>query len=233
MATLIALAAFPQSALFAVEHIEVAGATILAPGTVSAIAGLRHGDRLFAIDAGGAVRRLQSDPRIKSADVRVRPPRTVEVLITERRPVVALVVGDQFALLGDDLIVVALISIPAGLPEVVDRLGGRPWARAGSPVASEAARLAIAALPAIPPVLGSDLRRIVVAAGGDLTLVLRSGLVVRAGGSSGLVERLAQVPQVLEILRGRGVEVSAIDLRYAGSIAVTQSPGGEGRPGVE
>lgn len=229
MATLIALAAFPQSALFTVEHIEVAGATILAPGTVSDIAGLRRGDRLFGIDASGAMRRLQSDPRIKTADVRVRPPRTVEVVITERRPVVALVVGDQFALLGDDLIVVALISIPTGLPEVVDRLGGSPWARAGSPVASEAARLAIAALPAIPPVLRSDLQRIVIAAGGDLTLVFRSGLVVRAGGSSGLVERLAPVPQVLEALRGRGVEVSAIDLRYAGSIAVTQAPGGEGR----
>jgi cell division protein FtsQ len=229
MAVLIAIAAFPQSALFTVDQIEVGGTSRLPPATVMAIAGLTRGERLFAVDAGAAARRLRADARIKAAHVEIRPPRTVLVRIVEREPVVALTLGAGFALLGDDLVVAAVSRDASGLPEVIDRTHAVSWARPGAPVASAAARTAVAALPAVPPAMRADLRRIVVAAGGDLTLVLRSGVEVRAGGLAGLADRLAQVPHVLEALRARHVAASAIDLRYAGSIAVTLDTGGEGR----
>lgn len=229
MAVLIAIAAFPQSALFSVEEIVVSGASRLRPETVVALAGLTRGDRLFAVDSGAVLRRLRADAGIKAADLHIRPPRTVLVQIVERVPVVALASGSEFALLGDDLVVVAVGPDTAGLPEVVDRLRPVPWAQPGAPVASAAARTAVAALPAVPPAMRDDLRRILVAAGGDLTLVLRGGIEVRAGGLTGLADRLAQVPQVLAALRSRGMIASAIDLRYTGSVAVTLASGGEGR----
>jgi cell division protein FtsQ len=229
MAILIAIAAFPQSALFTVEQIAVSGTFRLQPATVIALAGLTRGERLFAVDAGAALRRLLADARIKAAHVEIRPPQTVLVRIVERVPVVALAAGVGFALLGDDLVVVAVGPDAAGLPHVVDRVRTVPWARPGAPVASEAARTAVAALPAVPPELRADLQRIVVAAGQDLTFVLRGGIEVRAGGPAGLADRLAQVPRVLEALRARNVTASAIDLRYAGSIAVTLATEGEGR----
>ncbi len=229
MAALIALAAFPQSALFTVDRIEVAGAEGLAPEVVAEIAGLRHGERLFAVDSAGALQRLRADPRIRAADVQVKPPRTVSVRIAERRPVVALAVGAQFAVLGDDLVVVSVGPSGHGVPEVVDRIRPVPWTRAGAPVASRAAQIAIAVLPAIPGSLRADLARIVVSPGPDLTLVLQSGLEIRAGGPSGIAERLAEVPQVLAALHARGQAAAALDLRYAGSIAVTLATGGEAR----
>lgn len=229
MAVLIATAAFPQSALFTVDQIAVVGTSRLLPATVIAISGLTRGERLFAVDAGAALRRLRADARIKAAHVEIRPPHTVLVRIVERVPVVALAAGAGFALLGDDLVVVAVGPDASGLPEVVDRIRAVPWARPGAPVVSGAARTAVAALPAIPPAMRADLQRIVVAAGQDLTLVLRSGIEVRAGGPTGLADRLAQVPHVLEALRARNITASAIDLRYAGSIAVTLATGGEGR----
>ncbi len=229
MAALLALAAFPQSSLFTVERIDVDGANTLTPGSVGGIAGLRRGERLFAVDSSAALQRLRADPRIKTAEVRLRPPNTVFIVITERRPVVALAVGAGFALLAEDLVVVALSDDAGGLPVVVDHVAGVAWARPGAPAASEGARLAVAALPVIPPALRGDLRRIVVAPGGDFTIVLRTGLEVRAGGSAGLADRLAQVPQILDALRAKGLGASSLDLRYAGSVVIRPSSGGEAR----
>ncbi|MDR7420088.1 MAG: FtsQ-type POTRA domain-containing protein [Armatimonadota bacterium] len=227
MAALIALAAFPQSALFAIERLDVRGASMLAPETIATIAGLREGARLFAVDAEDVLRRLKADPRIKDAAILIKPPRTIRLDVVERRPLVALAVGDAFALLGDDLVAVAVGPDSAGLPEVVDRIRPVPWARAGAPVASDAARAVLTVLPNIPAAIRVGLRQIIVAPGSDFTLVLRSGLRIRAGGPAGLAERLAGVPAVLEALRARDIAVAALDLRYAGSIAVTLSTGGE------
>ncbi len=229
MAALLALAAFPQSALFTVDRIDVDGATTLTPASIAEIAGLRRGERLFAVDSTAALQRLRADPRVKRVELRLRPPNTVSIVITERQPVVALAVGARFALLAEDLIVVALGDDAGGLLEVRDLAGGVAWARPGAPVASEGARLAIAVLPVIPPSLRGNLKRVVVAPGGDFTFVLRTGLEVRAGGSAGLAERLAQVPQILDALRAKGLGASSLDLRYAGSVVIKPSSGGEAR----
>jgi cell division protein FtsQ len=229
MAALLALAAFPQSALFAVDRIEVDGMSALPPDDVAALAGLRRGERLFAVDADGVLRRLRADPRIKDAAVQIRPPGTVRVRIVERRPVIALLVGRAFALLGDDLITIAIRPEAGTVPEVVDRIRAIPWARPGAPVASPGARVAVATLPKIPSPLRVDLRRLIVSPGPELTMTLRSGLEIRAGGPAGLAERLSEVPRVLAALRAQGVVPAALDLRYTGSIAVTPATEGEGR----
>jgi cell division septal protein FtsQ len=228
MASLVALAAFPQSALFVLDRIEVAGAETLSPEAVIAISGLRAGQRLFAVDAAGAVRRLRADPRIRAAEVRLRPPRAALVTVEERRPVMALVVGAGFALVDEHLVAVALARDAGGLPEVVDRSGRTAWARAGAPVPSEAARVALAALGDLPSWLRGDLRRMAVGPAADLTLSTRSGLELRAGGLAGLQQRLAQVPEIIDTLRARAMTVSVIDLRYEGSVAVKATRGGEG-----
>jgi len=229
MAVLIAAAAFPQSALFTLERVEVRGATTIAPDEIIALAGVRTGERLFAVDVGQAARRLQAHPRIKTAAVRVRPPRAAIITIVERRPVIALAAGDHALLVDEDLMVVAAVADGRGLPEVIDRAGRTPLARPGDHAPSEGARVAVAALALMPLPLRDDVVRIVVAAGPDLTLITRAGLEIRAGGLAGLSDRLAQVPQVLDALRARRLSVAAIDLRYAGSIVVRPTTGGDGR----
>ncbi len=229
MAVLIAAAAFPQSALFTLERVEVRGATTIAPDEIIALAGVRTGERLFAVDVGQAARRLQAHPRIKTAAVRVQPPRAAIITIVERRPVIALAAGDHALLVDEDLMVVAAVADGRGLPEVIDRAGRTPLARPGDHAPSEGARVAVAALPLMPLPLRDDVVRIVVAAGPDLTLITRAGLEIRAGGLAGLSDRLAQVPQVLDALRARRLSVAAIDLRYAGSIVVRPTTGGDGR----
>lgn len=233
MAALLALAALPQSALFAVDRVEVSGASSLSVDAVIARAAIRRGERLFAVDAEAAARRLRSDPRVREAQVRLRPPRTIAIAIVERRPVIALAIPGGYALVADDLIAVEVRGAPGALPVVVDRARADEQPRAGLPVEGPGVRAAVEALPAIPPELRGGLATIVVAPGGDLTLVMRSGLHIRAGGVSGLAERLARVEQVLAALRARGVSAAAVDLRYAGSIAVQLDTGRRSPGGVE
>jgi cell division septal protein FtsQ len=81
----------------------------------------------------------------------------------------------------------------------------------------------------VPAALRATLRRIEVAAGPDVTLLLASGLEIRVGGPATAAERLATVPDLIAALRVRGAVPASIDLRYAGSVAVRLAPGGEVR----
>jgi len=231
MAGLIAAAALPQSALFTLDRVDVQGATVLASDEIVTAAGLRVGERLFSIDATRTARRLEAHPRIKAATVRLKPPRAAVITIIERHPMIALAAGDHVLLVDEELMVVAAApaSAPrATLPEVIDR-GAVVLARPGQAVLSSGARAALAALTDMPSWLRAEVVRIIVDGGSDLTLVTRAGVQIRAGTPAGLADRLAQLPQVLEVLRGRGVRVVTIDLRYAGSIVVMPATGGDGR----
>lgn len=234
MAGLIAAAALPQSALFTLDRVDVQGATVLTSHEVITAAGLRLGERLFSIDATRTAKRLEAHSRIKAATVRVKPPRAALITIIERHPLFALTVGEHALLVDDELMVVATAPASAGqvrLPEVIDRglVGAASLVRPGNVVLSSGARAAVVGLAQLPSWLRAEVVRIIVDAGSDLTLVTRAGLHIRAGTPAGLADRLAQLPQVLEALRGRGVRVVTIDLRYAGSIVVMPATGGDGR----
>lgn len=231
MAVLIALAAFPQSALFTVDRVEVQGTRRLSSAEVVELSAVRRGERLFATDGEAVMRRLEADPRIKSAAVRLRPPRGVVITITERVPIAAAAIGSRFALVDEEAFAVALADGPGGLPEVVDNSGMHPLERRGVAAVTAGIRSALAALPVIPEQLRADLIRVVVDPGQDLTLVMRSGLSIRAGKALGLPERLGQVPELLATLRGKQVFPAVLDLRYSGSVVITPAgatPSGAG-----
>ena len=229
MAALCAAASLPQSSLFAIERIDVTGAITLDGSTIRTLSGLRPGQRVFAVDAAAVAARLTTHPRIKTAAVRVRPPHAMSIAIVERRPVIAVVLGDEFALVDQELMVVEVGPDPGDLVRVVDRSGRSGWVRPGTRASSDAGKTALDALAALPDVLAADVFKVIVAPGPDLTFVMRSGLEVRAGGPSGLSDRLAQVPGLLAALRARRLSVASIDLRYAGSIVVRPVAGGEAR----
>lgn len=229
MATLLALATFPQSAFFTVERIEVHGAQTIPAAEVIELSGIRRAERLFAVEAAAVLRRLRADPRIRDAAVLLRPPRTVFITITERRPVAALVVGSGFARVADDKVVVAITPDSGGLPEIEDRTSPSARVRPGHSVASDALRAALLAMDSVPEHLAGDLKRIVVAVGLDLTFVMRSGLEIRAGGLPGLADRLGQVPGILDALRAKGIRPLALDLRYGGSVVVRPFGAGDAR----
>lgn len=229
MAALFAAAALPQSSLFLIDRIDVTGTVALDAPSVRTLSGLRPGQRLFAVDAAAVAARLATHPRIKTAVVRVQPLHGMSIDIVERRPVMAVVVGDAFALVDEDLMVVEVGPDPGDLVRVIDRTGHLGWVRPGTRVSSDVGNTALGAVAAVPEPMAADIIQVMVASGPDLTFIMRTGLQIRAGGLSGLSDRLAQVPGLLAALRVRRLSVASIDLRYAGSIVVKPLPGGEAR----
>ncbi len=229
MAGLLAVVSVPGSAFFQVRRLEVTGARILSPDAVAAVAGIAPGRPLITIRPADAQARLQAHPRISAARVRVRWPDAVEIEVTERIPRVAVGSGGQFALVGDDGIVVAVAADPAGLPVVDDRVAPPQVLVPGARMATGAVRAALGILDALPTPMAARLTRVVVREGGDLAMVFAPDLVVRAALREDLPERLARLPEMLEALVARGIVPRSVDLRYAGSLVVVPVRGGDVR----
>jgi cell division protein FtsQ len=229
MAGLLAAVTTSQSAAFEVRRIVVTGAHALPPQAVAAIAGIARGRPLFAVRAAEAAARLQAHPRIRAARVGVRWPDLVVIEIVERVPRLAVRVGQRYALVGDDDVVVDVVEGPGGLPSVDDRVRRPVELRPGMRVTSPATRAARLVVEALPAGMRARLARVVVGDGGDLVLEFSPGPVVRAALRADLPDRLAHLPQVLEALRTRGIVPEAVDLRYAGSLVVTPGRAGDGR----
>ncbi len=227
---LCAVAAFPGSALFALDRVTVRGTANLTADDVLRRIGIRPGDSAFQVDAAAIRRRLREDPRIADAAVALAFPHRLTVTIRERAPVAALASGDGYVLLGADGVAIARAAAPGpALPLVVDRLH-LPWVQPGTPVPSARVRFGVSAAAALPP----DLRSIVIGArvdtAGDVELETRDGVWLKLGDAQGLAERLELAPRVLAAIQARGIRARYLDLRVPGSVVVMPETGQEKPP---
>jgi hypothetical protein len=131
-ASLIALFVYAAltSAPWRLGGYTVRGAGYLTPEEVLAAAGLTMGENLFALDCGGAARRLSASPRIKSARVERRLPGEVVITIEERPAAAAVILnGEPYKVAADG---VALEPLSTGYEELTwlvgtqFRVGGDP-----------------------------------------------------------------------------------------------------------
>jgi cell division protein FtsQ len=83
---------------FAVRQIEVGPTSRVSADEIRALAGVRIGDRLLAIDPDGVAARLATHPWILAARVRRQLPSTLEVEVTERQAVASALLGALYLL---------------------------------------------------------------------------------------------------------------------------------------
>lgn len=88
------------AAYFAVDTIEIEGATRLSEAEILAAAGVEPGMNVFAVDVDDAASRLGSHPWVAEAEVTRRLPRSVAIQVLERK-VEALVLFDVPYLVDD------------------------------------------------------------------------------------------------------------------------------------
>ena len=87
------------SSLFAVREVAVRGTARLSPEQVRRAAAVPPGRPLLRVDAAAVRRRVAALPAVSSVDVHRSWPRTLQLQVTERRPVAALPDGDRVGLL--------------------------------------------------------------------------------------------------------------------------------------
>jgi cell division protein FtsQ len=164
-----------RSAAFHARSVEVSGLSQLTRDAVVGRAGVSTSTNVVWLDEAAVERRLELDPWIAAADVRVAFPWTIEITVLERSPVAVAIDGDAG-------VVVAADGTPLGEPNGLRRLPRIELpipAMSEDPVAS--ARGAALALAAMPRELRARVASVSVLADHTLELRMDDGVVVRYG----------------------------------------------------
>jgi cell division protein FtsQ len=195
-----------RSALFDVDHIDVAGTFLVSPAEAAEAAGPLQRVPLAEVDTTAAAQRVEALPFVRSARVARVFPNRVRIRVTERMPVAfAIRPAGGFALLDDTGRVLAdRPDRPADLPEVTGTGDVPPpgeWLGTARP--------ALAAYLALTEPLR---RQVSVAAAEGESVTLRvGGRDVRFGPPDHLEAKVAALGALLDHLGDR--PVVALDVR--------------------
>ena len=203
-----------RTSVFDVRGIEVTGANHLHRPRIVRIAGVSSATNALWLDEGVAERRLEAEPWIADADVRVTLPLTVEIVVHERTPV-AVARGTVTSLMAADGTVLGSGTVPRGLPVI--ELGGAGSVEGIRPSPAGAAR----AIGAMGPSLRAQVARVRVLLDGTLEIRLRGGPIVRFGRPEDAERKVETIRRVLAWAGSEGPPLRTISVVSALAPAAT------------
>jgi cell division protein FtsQ len=203
-----------RSSAFDVRGIEVSGADHLHRPEIARIAGVSNTTNALWLDEGVAERRLEAEPWIADADVRVTLPLTVEIAVRERSPV-AVARGAATSLMAADGTALGSGRIPRGL--AVIELGGMGTVEGIRPSPVGAAKV----LGAMAPDLRARVARVRVLLDGTLELRLRGGPTVRFGTPDDAERKVVAIGRMLAWAGSKGTPLRTLSVVSASAPAAT------------
>jgi cell division protein FtsQ len=203
-----------RSSAFDVRGIEVSGNDHLHRPQVVRIAGITDATNALWLDEGEAERRLEAEPWIADADVRVTFPLNVEIAVRERTPV-ALAQGVVTSLMAADGTALGSGNVPRGLPVI--ELGGAGSAEGVRPSPVGAARV----LGAMTPALRVQVARVRVLLDGTLELRLRDGPTISFGTPDDARRKAVTIRRMLVWARTQGTPLRTLSVVAALAPAAT------------
>ena len=203
-----------RSSVFDVRRIEVTGTDHLHRPQIVRIAGVSNATNALWLDEGVVERRLEAEPWIADADVRVTLPLKVEIAVHERSPV-AVAQGAVTSLMAADGTALGSGRIPRGLPVIELGAAGPVEGIRPSPVG--AAR----ALGAMAPALRAQVARVRVLLDGSLELRLRGGPTVRFGTPEDAQRNAVTIQRMLAWAGSEGTPLRTLSVVSALAPAAT------------
>jgi cell division protein FtsQ len=216
-----------QSPLLRIQEVTVEGTRLLDPEGVAAAADLRGASILFP-DTGGARRRIESEPMVKSVTFERAWPRGMRIIVQERRPWGFWEAVGQRYVIDEDGVVLERVLPDEGAP-VIRHLDATHSLKAGDRVDPDAVALARQLVEAAPQRLGLAVTAVeyrdrdgltaVFSAGGGFASGEEGDLRVTFGDGRDFDYKMAALKALLEQTQQQGVEVRTVDLRFGGRIA--------------
>jgi cell division protein FtsQ len=203
---LVSVFAASRSLLFALRHVDVRGQAHRSVDDIVARAGVSAGTNIVWLDTEAVVRRLESDPWISSAVVTRSLPSTLQISVTERRPIAVLRDGGHGTFLAADGTWLGAARAQTGLPAIE-----LPPA-APSTIGLPSERGAVRALAAMTAAVRHRIREVDVAVGGTLTALVRGGPVVDLGPAVALDRKADVLGRLLSWERMTGSDLASISL---------------------
>jgi len=212
-----------QASGLQIRRITVHGNVRLSSGEVRAIVDGLRGSNILTVDLPGYRRRLMQSPWVADAGLRRVLPATVEVFVSERRPMGLCRLGSTLYLVDPHGTLIdefgpqyAEFDLP-----IIDGLVGPPGN--GRPSIDEArAELAARVIAAIKvkPALAKRLSQIDVGDAHNAAVILSGDAAVIRLGDDQFLARLESYVQLAAALRERVAEIDYVDLRFEDRIYV-------------
>lgn len=183
------------SPLFAIRSVTIEGVVYTSDETISSVRKTLKGASVFTVDTGRARELLLADPWVSDVRVTTRFPGKALVEISEREPVVWYVAGDQKARIVDAR--GHVIAVLEGWPTKYLQVKGQgPVLEAGA-VADDAYRAAAQLVLALPDEIRPRVTSLELTGGGELSMNLKGGTIVRFGPPTDLQNKLVAVVVLL------------------------------------
>ena len=191
----IAVMAILASPLFAIRSVTLEGNVYTSKEVVEQVRDLLKGASVFTVDTGKARTILLDDPWVSDVRITTHFPSKALVEIAERVPVVWYVGTDQKVRVVDarGRVIVVLDGWPTKYLQVE---GTGPSLDAGA-VADDAYRAAAQLVLALPDEIRPKVASLALSPGGELSMTLKSGTVVRFGQPADLQNKLVLVVVLL------------------------------------
>lgn len=179
------------SPIFAVRHVDLEGVVYTSPATIKKVTDSLKGASIFTVNTGKARDQLLKDPWVAEVRITTDFPSSALVEVSERIPVVWYVGADQKARVVDAH--GHIITVLAGWPTKYLQVRGLgPNLEAGA-IADDVFRAAAQLVLALPGEIRPKVKALELTGGGELSMVLKGGTVVRFGPPTDLQNKLVAV----------------------------------------
>jgi cell division protein FtsQ len=179
------------SPLFAIRTVDLEGAVYTSPETIEKVTNQMKGASVFTVDTAKAREQLLKDPWVSEVRITTDFPNGALIEIAERVPVVWYLGVDQKARMVDAR--GHVIAVLTGWPTKYLQVRGQgPDLEAGA-VADDVFRAAAQLVLALPPEIRPQVKALDLTGGGELSMILKGGTVVRFGPPSDLKDKLVAV----------------------------------------
>jgi len=209
--------ALTYTPVFRARHIRVVGVDVLTAQEVRMLGGVDDVTNVVHMDRTAVTGRLEASPWIADASVHVDLPDTLELRITERRPVGVIdALGERGILASDATLLPMTPGVPDGLPAVRAALGAP---------SEDQRRAAAAILSALDPVVSERVSAVTVGQDGLVTLSLSAGTEVSTGAAGDEVAKAEALRAVLRWASSGDLELTSIDVSAPTAPSATLSDG--------
>ena len=182
------------TSVLGVRSVTVTGTERLDPAAVRGLADVRAGEPLATLDTAAIAARLRDLPVVRAVEVQRRWPRTVAIVVHERKPAAVQQRGSGFVLVDRSGVVFGQVDRrPRGLPLVSAPVDAGP----------PALRAALDVLQVLPDDVLADVKQVRAASPDDVRVQLSKGRTVVWGSA----ERGARKAAVLAVLLTRKASV--------------------------
>lgn len=183
------------SPLFAIRSVTFEGNVYTASTTIDAVRKSLDGASTFTVDTAKARRIVLDDPWVAEVRITTSFPGRALVEISERVPVVWYVGDDQKARVIDAR--GHVIDVLDGLPTEYLRVQGVGSSLEAGAVADDVYRAAAQLVLALPDEIRPMVKSLDLSAGGELSMILKGGTIVRFGPPTDLQRKLVAVVVLL------------------------------------